>query len=283
MAGTGGEGTDFNEGVILFSADTEVSSIDGAITIVGIGGNGTGNFSRGINLENNSKIEVTNGLLTMTGTAIAGDSPGVRLSQSSSGQILSIGSGGIIINAEGTGTAADFQAGANSRIGFDGTTATSGDITINADSIDWSGSLNVQSTGDLTIQPRTPGTTIGLGGGAGTLNLDDAELGFLADGFNQITIGDATAGVVDIDSITLSDPVMIAGTTIIDNVGIDIDAAGNAVTLSGSVAPGQTGPGILNVTGNYAFATGASFDVESLRVQPRVPGTISSPLSDRLT
>jgi hypothetical protein len=58
-----------------------------------------------------------------------------------------------------------------------------------------------------------------------------------------------------------SDPVTIAGGTINDNGGTDIDAGTNSVTIVGTVAPGQS-PGILTVTGNFAFASNDTFEVE---------------------
>ncbi len=62
-----------------------------------------------------------------------------------------------------------------------------GDIDINADTMEISDAM-IQGSGNLSILPRTAGTSIGLGGGAGTLSLTQAELDTLADGFNSITI-----------------------------------------------------------------------------------------------
>ena len=57
-------------------------------------------------------------------------------------------------------------------------------------------------SGQLILSPTLDATTIGLGGGHGTLNLDDVELQKLDDGFSSITIGHATSGTgaVDVDS-----------------------------------------------------------------------------------
>ncbi|MCH7686182.1 MAG: hypothetical protein IH899_05805, partial [Planctomycetes bacterium] len=71
----------------------------------------------------------------------------------------------------------------------------------------------------------------------------------------------AGTGTVNIDTATFTDPVVIAGGVINDNLGTDINAGTNSVTLIGTVAPGQS-PGILVVTGNFAFANNDTFDVE---------------------
>jgi hypothetical protein len=78
------------------------------------------------------------------------------LSALSSGQIKSLGSGGIAINATGNGTSANSIAGADSIIG-----GGDGPITLNANSRDRQVThMSVQTTGSVTIQPRTAGRKI---------------------------------------------------------------------------------------------------------------------------
>lgn len=145
--------------------------------------------------------------------------------------------------------------------------AGAGNITITTDTA--AIGADVSGTGSLVIEPSSSSTSIGLGGGAGTLNLDDAELAFLQDGFSSITIGDTAGGTgtVNIDTATFTDPVTIAGGTINDGAGTDIDAGANAVTLFGNVAPGQS-PGILTVTGNFSFGAGATYEAEIMGAAP---------------
>ncbi len=175
-------------------------------------------------------------------------------------------------------------------------------ITINANSIVFSGALNVQSSGDLTIQPRTPGITIGLGDGAtGMLNLDQTnELSQLADGFSSITIGNATTGAVDINSASFTDPLNILGATI--DVADDLSAGTNAVSLSattiftaagvatgtdvtgstvtfnGDVRPGTaaTTAGQITVAGNVTLDSSDTFTVQ-------LNGTTAGTLYDQLS
>ena len=161
IVGTGGTGTSVNMGVFLNGSTTDVTSVDGDIAITGTGGNGSGGGNYGVNMQGDATVQVTNAAMQITGTAGASTSDGfgVRLSQSSGGRLLSVGSGSITVTATGNGAVADFRAGSDSRIGFDGTTATTGNIEINANSIQWDGSLmNVRSDGALLIQPRTAST-----------------------------------------------------------------------------------------------------------------------------
>ena len=200
------------------------------------------------------------------------------------GRLISSGSGAIQVTADGNGARTDFGAGADSVIG--GPSAT-GAITINADSIDWSGTLSVESDGALRIQPRTASTTIGIGGGSGTLNLDDTALSYLADGFSSITIGDAAAGTgaVDINASTFTDPVTIVGGSV-DVDGLDAgtnaatltartgaitspagvagaltDVTASTLTVNGNLAPGAS-PGQMVVDGNVTFDGGDTYSVE---------------------
>ena len=146
----------------------------------------------------------------------------------------------------------------------------SGSVSIIAAAADLQGTI--AGTGALVIKPSQAASTIGLGGGVGDLNLIDAELQALADGFSSITIGDIAGGTgtVDIETVTLTDPVTIAGGTINDNANTDITAP--SVTLDGNVSPGQS-PGILTVIGNFAFADNDTFTVE---IGGTTPGTANT-------
>ena len=132
-------------------------------------------------------------------------------------------------------------------------------MILNADNINIDGST-VSGNGDLTIQPRTAATTIGLGGGVGTLNLTDTELANLSDGFASITIGKSDAGNVDLDTAVFNDSLTLIGASTSDAVtGTDISAT--SVDFQADVRPGQS-PGILVVSGDTTLATGTEFAIE---------------------
>ncbi len=295
ITGTGGAGTDSNWGVLLSDSTTDVTSVDGDITITGVGGNGSANNNFGVLFAFDATVQVTSGALMVTGTAVAGNSAGVWLSEFTGGRLVSIGSGSITITAVGNGTEPDLLAGSDSIIGdamhVGAATAATGPITINADSIDFQGTLSVESDGALTIQPRTASTTIGLGDtSTGTLNLTAAELAFLQDGFSSITIGNAAngTGAVDIKTSTFTDPVTIVGGSIAVD-GLDAgtnavtltarnnglitspsgvaslpeDVTGSPVTFNGTVAPGATPTtGVLVVDGDVTFDSSDTLTLE---------------------
>jgi filamentous hemagglutinin family protein len=87
-------------------------------------------------------------------------------------------------------------------------TLTANDVDITANLIEASGGAN------LTIQPKTNATTIGIAGGAGDLNLSTADLNFIQAGWNAITIGSATGtGSIDVGARTWNAPTTIRTST----------------------------------------------------------------------
>jgi len=113
---------------------------------------------------------------------------------------------------------------------------------------------NLQATGMLQFIPHTASTTIGVGGGSGTLNLTDAEIAYFMGGFMQIGIGDGLSGSIDVLTATFTDPVSFTtGDVVHDGVGTDIDAP--FIAIFGSAAPGQS-PGILEINGDFTFGEG---------------------------
>jgi len=256
ITGNAGNGTFANRGLVISGSSANISSTSGNITVNGTGnGVGGNNNNQGVQLFSDATIQVGSGTLSVTGTAGTANSRGVILEPSSGGRLIANGGGSIIVTAIGSGTGTDLDAGSDSIIG-DGTAvgaanAASGPITINANSIAFADSLNVQSTGALVIQPRTTNTAINLGASATDtgLQLDTAELGFLADGFSSITIGDATNGngAITVNAVTFNDPVTIAAPasggsiavngqiTGSDNASITLDGPGATTTLSADI------------------------------------------------
>lgn len=159
-----------------------------------------------------------------------------------------------------------------------------GSIDLTFDLIGLSGLSSITGSGDLTIAPFDPSANIGLGGGAGELELSDTALSALTDGFSSITIGDATngTGIVDIDTVTLTDDTSIVGGSV-ELEGLDVgantgdvtartgaittsgtladDVVATTATLSGDLEPGGS-PGKLDVDGNLVIADDSSYTVE---------------------
>src|SRR5690606_13805042 len=77
LDGTGGVGTSGNHGVLLSGASTDVSSIDGDISVTGQGGMGSSNLNHGVTLQNGAAITSTGGgasaaTITLDGTGGGG-------------------------------------------------------------------------------------------------------------------------------------------------------------------------------------------------------------------
>ena len=201
---------------------------EGSITTTGAGpdaGNillsGTSNSGNGALFQQSFQVQTVDGDISVAGDGTTGVFARATVGISTTGTGANAGN----ISVTGTGSVTD--------VAFDGTgprlLTADGSIAIEADTL--SLGATVQGGGNLLIKPRTASTSIGLGGGAGTLNLDDTELGFLADGFSSITIGDAAAGTgaVDVDSSTFTDNVTIVGGSIDVT---ELNAGGNGVTLT---------------------------------------------------
>ncbi|MBC8873188.1 MAG: VCBS repeat-containing protein, partial [Planctomycetes bacterium] len=134
--------------------------------------------------------------------------------------------------------------------------ARGGLLTMTTDKADLNGTLGGPAA--LVIQPKSADTSIGISGGAGTLQINTNAP---QNGFSSITIGDTAAGTgdVDINTATFLDPVTISGGVIHDHAGTDITAP--TVTFDGNVSPGQS-PGILSISGDFVFAGNDTFTVE---------------------
>ena len=117
-------------------------------------------------------------------------------------------------------------------------------------------------TGNLTLQTSSVGSSIGVGGAGGNLNINDADLANIQDGWNQITIGrtDGT-GRLRLDSTTFNDNVILQTGT--GEVRVD-----RAVTSAG-------GSDLTIITnGNPLFGSAASLSgTGSLTIKTQSPAT----------
>ena len=150
-----------------------------------------------------------------------------------------------------------------------GTLTTSGTVDGGAGSISLAANsialgANIQGTGSLTLKPYSAGTTIGLAGGAGTLNLDSTELDYLQNGFSNITIGRSDgSGQLTINGYTFNDNL----TLLTGSGGIQIDGAlstGSSnltLTSTGTVADGAGGS--ITAAGLDLTGAGGIFNLDS--------------------
>ncbi|MCA9948735.1 MAG: hypothetical protein KDE48_03745 [Anaerolineales bacterium] len=256
-----GENSGNNNSYGLYFFTFDIFSAAGAIQLTGTSSPvGSPFLNDGIRI-NDGTIQVTNGPLNLDGVCIGGDSSGIGLSFAN---LISVGGGHILMNADGGDSGNgynDFSGFSNVSIG--GVTHT-GDIFINADSVNIDGT-SIDSDGALTVQPKTPGTTIGLGSsyvGVDRLDLNDTELSNLQDGFSSITIGNSDAGDITVESAIFKDPlILLTAGNIHNTFGTSITNIGNNTTFDGTLAPGLS-PGTFSVNGDVSFADDSSFAVE---------------------
>ncbi len=252
-------------GFITLTANINNTFAGGDVTLTA-NGNGAGP-SVGILLNNAGISTSGSGAISLTGTGVADG--GIVLQAPTTIQTTS---GNITLTGNGTG-AADIRT--NDSSGSVTVNAGSGNLTLNADDLSFGSATTFSGSGALTVQPRTVATTIGLGGGSGTLNLDDAAIARFADGFSSITIGKSDAGKITIDSATFTDPLVLrTGDVIADANDSGTDLTAPSVTLHGALAPGSS-PGVFAVAGDFAFADNSTFNAD-------LTGTPSGGSHDRL-
>ncbi len=167
---------------------------------------------------------------------------------------------------------------AGTRVVFQNTLSVGNNTDITSNEIGFEGgSESVQGNGGLTLRPYDASLDIEIGavtgsGSAGIMDLVQADLNALTDGFSTITIGDTGSGSgnVDIDTATFHDPLIIAGGVVHDQTGVDLSAPD--ITLMGAVSPGQS-PGVLTINGDYSFFDNSDFVIE---IGGTAPGTADS-------
>lgn len=267
-----GDETSGHHGVRIVNGSLIGSEMGTGISIVGTGGAagaGTVNSSHGI-LVIDSEIAAEGGDLSLNGTAVEASPPtsesyGIVMFDAdvfTEDGALSLtaaaeNAAGLITNST------DFGSGGETNIGFDGNTGTltldvANDGTV--DSLVFLGTTRILGAGDLRIQPAVPGTSIGIGDGAiGNLNLNQAEVAAIDDGFASIAIGRAAGEhAIQVGSAIFLDPTTIAttgagtltvvgGQTLVGGGGQDVAGDGNLIlsaatpiNLNGNVSSHST-------------------------------------------
>lgn len=259
-----------NEGVKLVASTVEIlSGHDAQLTLNGTGGTGA-NWNIGVNLTGGSVARlganVDDGRLNVQGVGGTGVDGNWGILVEGNSQYESLGWGAInFFGTAGTGGPGSENSGIKATAGATnaiGSASMLGDIQLRSDTIDIVNNVTIRSAGKITIEPKSQGTTIGLGdGAAGTLHLNAAELAHLHDGFERITIGrlDGT-GAIDVRAVTFTDDVKIMNTGGPGNGGIAIGGAlntgSNLLWLASAGTVTQTAPltaGSLLLTGSGSF------------------------------
>lgn len=288
-------GTSGNHGVQ--ANGSFISSGAGNISIRGAGGTSANRY--GVNLNNGGAISSTSGNITIVGTgstAATGNNAGIVFYNTANNGTVGTLTGAISLTGIGyaSGAGVEFNANVNLRadnatgsisvtgtngasgpggiyfrdqfgtvLNFIGNATSAAPITLTADTMNIS-RTQIRGTGTLTIQPLTPGATIGIGDSAsGLLNLDASELATIQSGFSSITFGRADGtGAIDFRPYTfLSNATIRSGTGDITVTGdaydyttrtLTLASAGNLLvqplTASTTIGIGDSASGTLNLT-----------------------------------
>ncbi len=169
----------------------------------------------------------------------------------------------------GTGTisfANALQAGAN-------------DLTLIADGIEFNGAAT--GTGILSLRPSIDATSIGLAGGAGTLQLTATTLGNIGPGFSEVRVGTPTTGAhtITINSFSIDAPLRLFAPDGLIVLSGTITTSGDAVRFTGPVRLGAAA-GVVTTNGVAAGAnitfddtlTGTTADTQTLTLDAGTGG-----------
>ncbi len=246
VTGTGGAtGGNQNIGVNVQETNTRITSSGGPVNVTGQGGGtGASNSNAGVVLLVAGQISAGGtGTVTVTGAGgatLGGINYGVYVD----GANTQITSGGGTVSVTGTGTA-NSEALVVQLSGEITTAITSAPILLTGDNIDISSpGFITAGTGLVTLQPRTAGTLIDLGGAdvlSGsplTLGLTDAEL-------DQVTASTLEIGNITSGPLTVSADIIRFGVaTVVELIsGSDVVLSGGQVNTSGGTLlldPGLT-------------------------------------------
>ena len=256
MNGTGkvGAGASNNDAVIISNSALVDAKLDGAISITGDVETG-GTSSDGIEI-NTGTVTSVNGDITLAGTG-RGDASSDGIVIESTSTVATSGTGDI----SATGTAVD---GGDDAIvdttSWVGGAGMSGDISFSANDLVIGATANgIRTSGDITIQPRAAGSTIGLGGAAGTMALSDAELDLIQAGTLIIGRTDGTAALTADAYANWGENVQLRSDSGVITVSGAQTVGANNFTITTNADPvisaGVTGTGVLTLETTSAATT----------------------------
>jgi hypothetical protein len=242
LTGTGGTTAGNNVGVFVYGTDYGVIRATGTgnVSVSGTGGIATAASNVGIAVQDaNSVISTTSGTLTLNGTATSSGTDPHGVYVALDGAVTST-SGAISITGASTSGSGFATGGSSWTIG--GASST-GNIVINSNTAAFTATgASIRTTGNVTINPVTASTTIGIGSGTGTLQLSN-DLSFVNAG--NLIIGGSSAGAIEVGASGLSTNantnLMLRGTSIALYGDVTLDTAKTLTFYANSAGVNQAG------------------------------------------
>ena len=212
----------------------------GAVTIDGMGNGEAAGVVVGDNYPGSENPGYIGAISTQDGNLT------LRGSQNTGGQGINIRASGNAVTATGRGNILLEAVTGGITVQSTATISTgTGNLTLTADALDINGTLS--GSGQLRIQAKTPGTSIGIAGSEGRLNLPASYFSTnFVDGFSGITVGNRNSGAITVgDAVTFNDnTALISGNTIAINGAIN--AVGQTLTLTGGSGKTVSGSGDIS-------------------------------------
>jgi len=268
----GGTPATFTAGIRFQNAGTRLTTAIGTVTVTGLTSAGVN--SQGVTVDA-STIETTGvGSLTLSGTNTVAGNSGWGIGINTGGLVHSTAFGGgslnfsavsqdwgnvlfngSIISNGGSINMTDQSTNGIFLAGTGGINAgTNGSISLTTDRILISNTLQALG-GTLNIAPFTPGASIGIAGGVGTMQLPASYFStYFATGFfGGITVGSPTSGDITVGGATTANDslTLISGGAININAALSVTAS-NTLMLAG----GTTVSGNGNITATDLLLSG---------------------------
>jgi Secretion system C-terminal sorting domain len=139
-----------------------------------------------------------------------------------------------------------------------------GAISLYCNSMSFASNKIISSTGELIVAPLSTSNTVGVAGGAGTLQITSTHLSTnFSNGFSNITIGDASqSGLITVDAFTLQDDLTLASSGGV-TLGGAITMGANNITIGSNTSVTATSSNYFKTTGTGVvkrnIANSASF------------------------
>ncbi len=202
----------------------------------------TNNGSVSISAGNNSSLTIASGVTVDSGTGQFSLSGGTNTQFAVNGAVQA---GRIYING---GAGSGFTQGAGATLAAGGGNS----IFIQTDTLNLQGAAgSITTTGGVTLQPDQETTSVGIGAGAGTFQVTQAELNTLS-GYTGLTIG----YYYDTGLVSFSGPVTFAAPTVIYSAGSG--SAGMTLDATTVITVANAGSLNLQTSGNLTAAAGSS-------------------------
>ncbi|MCB9283533.1 MAG: HYR domain-containing protein [Lewinellaceae bacterium] len=284
LQGTGGAGTGSNRYGIENTGS--ISGSTGNVTVQGTGGGPSTSGSGNSGIRNTGTISAGgSGTLTLQGTGGAGGGT-FKYGIEHYGSLSTAGGNMSVTGVEGgTGGGTGIGLRLSTSAGSITTPASGGDISLIANSIELSTTINTNGSGKVYLHPyvNSVATNLGTSGDikGGPLQLSDSELDYITTG--ELVIGDANAGIVTVTApITRSSSTnmsLVSSGDVVFNSSINTN--GGTLLLDPGASPAAV---TVPFTGTDITASTLSFGSDlAIVINGTTPGTGAGSTYTQLT